>query len=158
MTGGASAFKSVFLFGADLFKLHISRVPSPCWRITRTMVRLGTGSTLVSSVKKAVPRKSLCQNPFFSPRIIQQEVFFSIHSLCRYNHRNFCIHMATSHGFDSVAQIMARWLHSDWSSPLLLQNSDFFNELLQAPSPWHEDGVGKSVPRTPTCHRIVFCN
>ena len=27
----------------------------------------------------------------------------------RYNHRNFCIHMATSHGFDSVAQIMARW-------------------------------------------------
>ena len=26
----------------------------------------------------------------------------------KYNHRNFCIHMATSHGFDSVAQIMAR--------------------------------------------------
>ena len=100
---------------ADLFKLHLSRAPSPCWRTTRTMVRLGTGSTLVSSVKKAVPRKSLCQNPFFSPRIIQQEVFFSIHSLCRYNHRNFCIHMATSHGFDSVAQIMARWLHSHWS-------------------------------------------
>ena len=102
--------------------------------------------------KKFVPKS------FFLPRIIQQEVFFSIHSLCRYNHRNFCIHMATSHGFVSVAQIMARWLHSHWSSPLLLQNSDFSNELLQAPSPWHEDGVGKSVPRTPTCHRIVFCN
>ena len=138
---------------ADLFKLHLSRAPSPCWRITRTMVRLGTGSTLVFSVRKAVPRKSSCQNPFFSKN------YQCIHcSLCRYNHRNFCIHMATSHGFDSVAQIMARWLHSHWSSPLLLQNSDFSNELLQAPSPWHEDGVGKSVPRTPTCHRIVFCN
>ena len=156
-----TTIKSVFLFGADLFKLHISRVPSPCWRITRTMVRLGTESTLVFSVKKAVPRKSLCQNPFFSPRIIQQEVFFSIHSLCRYNHRNFCIHMATSHGFDSVAQIMARWLHSHWSCigvhPYCFR-IHFFYELLQAPSPWHEDGVGKSVPRTPTCHRIIFCN
>ena len=146
-----TTIKSVFLFSADLSKFHPSRAPSPCWRTTRTMVRLGTGSTLVSSVKKAVPRKSLCQNPFFSKK-------YSIHTLCRYNHRNFCIHMATSHGFDSVAQIMARWLHSHWSSPLLLQNSDFSNELLQAPSPWHEDGVGKSVPRTPTCHRIVFCN
>jgi len=29
----------------------------------------------------------------------------------KYNHRNFCIHMATSHGFDSVAQIMARHPH-----------------------------------------------
>ena len=28
-----------------------------------------------------------------------------------------------------------------------LQNSDFFNKLLQAPSPWHE-----------VTHRIAFCN
>ena len=60
---------------ADLFKLHLSRAPSPCWRTTRTMVRLGTGSTLVSSVKKAVPRKSLCPNPFFSQELFSRKYF-----------------------------------------------------------------------------------
>ena len=34
----------------------------------------------------------------------------------KYNHRNFCIHMATSHGFDSVAQIMARHPHPGMKS------------------------------------------
>jgi len=36
----------------------------------------------------------------------------------KYNHRNFCIHMATSHGFDSVAQIMARHPHPGMKSVL----------------------------------------
>ena len=113
----------------------------------------------------------------------------------RYNHRNFCIHMATSHGFDSVAQIMARWLRSKsrfsasnnhqaptalvnqgcsallftdqnikiktpYIHPLLLQNLDFQRNKTnapQAPSPGHEIGVGKSLPRSPPCQRI-FCN
>ena len=86
------------------------------------MDKLGIGSTLVCSVNKAAPRKSLfyiislfsftcfvksLTHEFFHPIRCLMKIIVKT-GLNRYNHRNFCIHMATSHGFDCLAQIMAR--------------------------------------------------
>merc|ERR1719500_2608782 len=57
----------------------------------------------------------------------------------KYNHRNFCIHMATSHGFESVAQIMARHPHPGMKTvlaslfpdhPLVTESSSATENLL----------------------------
>ena len=81
----------------------------------------------------------------------------------RYNHRNFCIHMATSHGFDSVAQIMARWdclvIKCEYMGDVLVSPCGVGDQTLdsksapyihishtQALTPWNEVSAPKFVP------------